>query len=258
MSAPPGLAAALRLKRKQLLAAVDAAEPLPGFPGALSLTTPELPEVWELNVVLAPPAFGAERLIDAADERQRAAGLAHRKLRYDDVARAEPLRAAAELRGWTVDRELVMLRERGGGGAAALVEELDPAALAAAEDELLAAERHPDDAEARRQLVAQHDRWARNATTVRLLGIVEDGRAVAWCRTYDDGTLFEIDDVAVLPSRRGRGLGRTLIEGAIAAIPRGRTALLLADADDWPRRLYARLGFVAVGERLGATRPPDR
>ncbi|HKP91357.1 MAG TPA: GNAT family N-acetyltransferase, partial [Thermoleophilaceae bacterium] len=115
------------------------------------------------------------------------------------------------------------------------------------------------DPETRRQLIAQHDRWARSATTARSLGIVDGGRVVAWCCAYDDGTLYELDDVAVAPSRRGEGLGRELVAGAVALAPPGRVPFLLADADDWPRHLYARLGFATVGERIGATRlPRDR
>jgi GNAT superfamily N-acetyltransferase len=79
---------------------------------------------------------------------------------------------------------------------------------------------------------------------------------VAWCRAYDDGALFELDDVGVLRGRRGRGLGRELVAGVVAAAPPGRVPFLFADADDWPRHLYERLGFAAVGERLGATRAP--
>jgi ribosomal protein S18 acetylase RimI-like enzyme len=252
------LTAALRFKRDQLLAAVETVEPLAHIPGALALTTPALPRVWELNLVLAPPAYGAERLIDVTDGLQAAAGLAHRKLRFDDVASAEPLRAAAAVRGWTLDRELVMVRERGADPPrhAGRVEELDRDALAAAEDEFLAAEPAGDDPEVRRQLIAQHDRWARSARTASRLGIVEDGRVAAWCRTYDDGNLFELDAVGVLPELRGRGLGRELVAGAVASAPPGRVPFLLADADDWPRHLYERLGFTAVGERLGATRSP--
>jgi ribosomal protein S18 acetylase RimI-like enzyme len=254
------LTAALRFKREQLLAAVETVDPLTRIPGATVLSTPSLPRVWELNLVLAPPAYGAERLIDVTDGLQAAAGLAHRKLRFDGVASAESLRAAAELRGWTIDRELVMVREPGADPSphAGRVEELDEDALAAAEDEFLAAEPAGEDPEVRRQLIAQHDRWARSARTASLLGIVEDGRVVAWCRTYDDGTLFELDAVGVLPGRRGRGLGRELVAGAVASAPAGRIAFLLADANDWPRHLYERLGFAAVGERLGATRAPGR
>ena len=252
------LSAALRFKREQLLAAVDASEPVAEVPGALALYTPALPRVWELNVVLAPAIAGAERLVDAADAVQARAELAHRKLRLDGTARAEPLYAAASARGWRVERELIMVREPGADAPphAGRVQDVDAAALARARDEFLQAEPYGGDAETRRQLVAQHERWARSATTARSLGVVDGGRVVAWCSAYDDGELYELDDVAVLPDRRGEGLGRELVAGAVALAPPGRVPFLLADAGDWPRHLYGRLGFTAVGERLGATRLP--
>jgi GNAT superfamily N-acetyltransferase len=256
---PGPLTAALRFKREQVLAAVDAVEPVPGAPGVLALATPSLPRVWELNLVLAPATAGIERVIDLADELQSAAALEHRKLRLDGVAAAQPLRAAAELRGWTLDRELVMTLDPAAATPPRVlgrVEPIDEDALAAAEDEFLAAEPYGDDPEVRRQLVAQHSRWGRSARTARSLGIVEEGRVVAWCRTYDDGALLELDDVSVLPTCRGRGLGRELVAGVVASAPAGRVPFLIADAADRPRNLYERLGFVAVGERLGATRAP--
>ena len=256
MTAPAPLTAALAFKRAQVLAAVERVEPLPALPGAFLLTTPSLPRVWELNLVLAPAGSGAETAIDLADAAEAEAGLAHRKLRFDGAAAVEPLRAAAQVRGWALDRELVMVHEPGATAPArrGRVEELDPDALAAAEDQFLAAEPYGADPELRRQLVAQHARWARGVRAAVGLGIMEGGLAVAWCRCYDDGALFELDDVGVLPGRRGAGLGRELIMGVVAAAPPGRTPFLLADANDWPRHLYDRLGFVAVGERIGATR----
>jgi GNAT superfamily N-acetyltransferase len=112
------------------------------------------------------------------------------------------------------------------------------------------------DPEVRRQLVVQHDHWARGAAVARRIGVVEDGHVVAWCRLYDDHRVTEIDAVGVLPDRRGEGLGRALLEGALARVPRDRMLFLCADAEDWPKRLYGKLGFDVVGERIGATAHP--
>jgi ribosomal protein S18 acetylase RimI-like enzyme len=59
----------------------------------------------------------------------------------------------------------------------------------------------------------------------------------------------EVCDVGTHPSHRGRGLARAVVTAAVAAA-RGDGADLIvvtADADDWPRQLYARLGFEPVG-----------
>ena len=132
------------------------------------------------------------------------------------------------------------------------LEELEPS-----EEEALRAEPAGRDPKVRRQLIAQHERWEAAAPAAERLGIAEGGRVVAWCRVYDDGAVSEIDGVMVLPAARGRGLGRALMEGVLDRIPAGRAVFLLADADDWPRHLYGRLGFDVVGERIGATRQPE-
>ena len=44
------------------------------------------------------------------------------------------------------------------------------------------------------------------------------------------------------------------MEGVLERIPAGRTVFLVAEEQDWPRQLYARLGFDAVGGCVGATR----
>ena len=56
-------------------------------------------------------------------------------------------------------------------------------------------------------------------------------------------------DVGTLPAHRRRGLARAVIVAAARAARAGRPELVMvtADADDWPRELYARLGFEPLG-----------
>jgi len=245
---PPDLPAeALRFKREHLLCAVERVELLDEPSGAVAASTPSLPHVYELNLVLAPVGAGAQRAAAAC------ARLALPKVRLDG--------AAADLdfpRGWSVDREVLMVRRRASGPHAdgAAVRELSLEQLAPSEHEFLRSSPAARDPEVRRQLVDQHARWDAAAPDVRRFGVVEAGRVVAWCRVYDDGTLAEIDAVGVLPAERGRGLGRTLMEGVLGRIPDGRTVFLVADVDDWPRRWYERLGFEGIAELVGATRAP--
>jgi ribosomal protein S18 acetylase RimI-like enzyme len=252
----------LEFKSQRLLAAVEIANPVPGAPEALALFTPSLPRVWELNLLLAPPRPDREcieRLLVSCEEIQGAAGLAHRKLRLAGSYGTEELAtAAAGAAGWQLDRDLLMVHQRAPDRppGTSTVQDVDSAAVKLAEDSFLSHEPHGRDPETRRQLADQYDRWEQAAPVCRRLGIVDEDRVVAWCRLFDDGRIAEIDDVCVLFERRGLGLGRELMEGAIAAAPPGRVLFLCADPDDWPRQLYERLGFEAVGERVGANRPP--
>ena len=68
------------------------------------------------------------------------------------------------------------------------------------------------------------------------------------------GDEAEILTLAVLPEKRGRGLGRALLQAAIARAEElgARTVFLEVGADNPSAlALYARLGFVKVGMRKG-------
>ncbi|PBC79719.1 acetyltransferase (GNAT) family protein [Streptomyces sp. TLI_235] len=71
-----------------------------------------------------------------------------------------------------------------------------------------------------------------------------DGRAVGACVSYDDGTAVGVYSVATLPEHRSRGVGRAVVEAALAAHP-DRTATLVATLLGEP--LYRRLGFTEHG-----------
>jgi len=169
----------------------------------------------------------------------------------------EAVDAGARRLGWRFDHELLMVRRRAPDRAPVKGEviDLDRDAVARASDMFLRREPQGRDPDVRRQLVVQYERWEASAPRARRLGVVRDGRVVAWCRLYEDGRLTEIDDVSVLHDQRGRGLGRMLIEATLAEVPDDRVLFLCADPDDWPQRLYRRLGFEVVGRRVGATRP---
>lgn len=257
------LAAIYRFEHSQLLGAVERADPVAEVPGALAVFTPSFPLVWELNAIVAPEGADRaqlERLVELSDPIQGGAGLHHRKLRQAGRGSLEDLSAVAGEAGWILDHEVAMVRRRDSDrepAARATIREISPAEQEPAADEFLRAEPYGQDAEARRQVGAQYERWDLAMPIARCLGIVEDGRVVAWCRLYGDDRILEVDEVSVVPSKRGRGLGRALLEALMAEVPAGPMLFLCADVHDWPRRLYGRLGFDAVGELLGATRPAD-
>ena len=69
----------------------------------------------------------------------------------------------------------------------------------------------------------------------------------------------EILNLAVLPPHRRRGLGRSLLEGAIARVRAGgATSVFLEVREGNPaaRAFYATMGFIATGRRRGYYRDP--
>ncbi|MGH2900424.1 MAG: GNAT family N-acetyltransferase, partial [Solirubrobacteraceae bacterium] len=75
----------------------------------------------------------------------------------------------------------------------------------------------------------------------------DDVGAYAKLRRRDG--VAQVEDVVVLDGHRGRGLGRTVMSAALVAGLETKPELLfiVADDDDWPKQLYARLGFDAIG-----------
>jgi len=85
-----------------------------------------------------------------------------------------------------------------------------------------------------------------------------EGTPAAYATLYSDGTVAQVEDVSTQPRARGHGLARAVVQHAIdlARAEGHELIFLVADADDWPRELYARLGFDPVGHCWALVRPP--
>ncbi len=91
----------------------------------------------------------------------------------------------------------------------------------------------------------------------RFFGAEVDGAIAGWCELRERDGVAQIEDVEVLDTFRGRGLGRAIVQHALDAGRRaGDLVYLEALAADWPRELYAKLGFTVVGRRDVYTRLP--
>jgi ribosomal protein S18 acetylase RimI-like enzyme len=107
------------------------------------------------------------------------------------------------------------------------------------------------------QLLEQK-RVVADAVGARFFLALVDGRAAAACELYERAGTAQIEDVGTLERYRGRGLARAVV---LRALREARAAgcdlvFLEADADDWPKQLYGRLGFHAVGQIYAFLRKP--
>ncbi|HEV2593170.1 MAG TPA: GNAT family N-acetyltransferase [Gaiellaceae bacterium] len=76
-----------------------------------------------------------------------------------------------------------------------------------------------------------------------------DGDALAaWCHVRTRDGIAQIEDVNTLEPFRGRGHGRAVVQHAIEHAGDG-VVFLEALEDDWPRELYAKIGFDAVDRK---------
>jgi RimJ/RimL family protein N-acetyltransferase/predicted GNAT family acetyltransferase len=95
------------------------------------------------------------------------------------------------------------------------------------------------------------------AVPTRFFAAIAGDDVAGWCELRVRDGVAQIEDVEVLAEHRGFGLGRAIVQHALDEGRRAADVVFLeALADDWPRELYGKLGFVAVDARDFYTRLP--
>lgn len=107
-----------------------------------------------------------------------------------------------------------------------------------------------DDA-VRRELVEHQRTFGSAGAAESIVAARAGGRIVAWAKTWQRDGVAQVEDVVVQHDQRGAGLGRAVVTAATLKALEASPSLLfiVADADDWPKQLYARLGYEPVGLR---------
>jgi GNAT superfamily N-acetyltransferase len=211
------------------------------------------PSYYDFNLVRVEDAeaIAATELVAVAD--RALAGLGHRRVSFDFLANAEPLRAQFEAAGWTAMRLLVLHHDGS-------LPPQPPGEVAEV----------PYDAVAHLRVAWHHEsfpgsdptsfhRQAREVAMGRgvvVLAVVVEGSAVGYAQLERDGDGTEVSQVYVHQQCRGRGLGTALTAAAIRAAAGARDLWISADDDDRPKHLYARLGFRPVWTAMEFLRVP--
>jgi ribosomal protein S18 acetylase RimI-like enzyme len=89
----------------------------------------------------------------------------------------------------------------------------------------------------------------------RVLAAQGEGPPLAFAQLEHEGAAAEITEVYVHPDHRSRGLGTALTRAAIKAAGSVRDLWIVADDEDRPKELYARLGFRPVSWTMEFTLP---
>jgi ribosomal protein S18 acetylase RimI-like enzyme len=211
------------------------------------------PSYYDFNVVRVEddPAMGVDALVAFADEAL--AGLEHRRVDFDLVSVAEPLRPGFEAEGWKVVRLLWMRHETPPPpGPDIAVQEVPYDAV----HELRVAwheEESPGQDGSAYHVQAREVALRRE---VQVLAVREAGAPVAFAQLEHDGDAAEIAQVYVHPRYRGGGRGTAMTRAAIQAAGDVRDLWIVADDDDRPKELYARLGFRPAWTTMEFTRWP--
>ncbi len=227
------------------------AERVVPLPHGTGLFCDSLPDVYDANGVrLERPTDDVNELVAEIDGAMET--FHHRRLIVH--GEDDSLETALGERGWDASLHLVMARTREPD------RRVDTSAVReVAFDDLLEARRPStlDEPWGTDELADQLDgakRRVQAAVPTRFFAAEVDGAVAAYCELRDDGSVAQIEDVATLPAYRGRGLGRVIVQAAADAAAGREVLFLEAIEDDWPRELYAKLGFDVVGTRRLFTR----
>jgi GNAT superfamily N-acetyltransferase len=229
----------------------------------VTLFNREFPNVYMLNFVRVegrPVDLDFDELIAAADELHGRAGHNHRDIVIEDPELGAALAPRFKRSGWQVSSLLIMAYL---GGADLPVTDLEIRELTS--DELRAMRTYSlatgpwaKDTDTIRQLIAKDALLAR-AVGARFFGAIAGEQTVCSADLYSDGRTAQIESVLTLEEFRRRGLGRAVVAEAVrAALDSGHDfVFLVADDEDWPKNLYARMGFEPRGRFYDFLKTPD-
>jgi len=243
-------------------AAVATAERIEDVEGGLALFCDRLPDVWDLNFVWldeVPADATAESLAAQADALQGRAGLDHRHIVVADQEAGARIAREFSALGWSASTLLHMEHRRPPDRPRhADVRELDEPGQRPFRERLLreAPERYDDDV-VRQLLEAVHVGSA--AVPTRWFAAYAEEEPASVCELYAVGSTSQIEDLNTLEQYRSRGLASAVFLHAVeqAHAAGAEFLFILAEEDDWPWRLYERLGFDPIGRTYAVLRKPD-
>ena len=230
-----------------------ATEVLPFRYGTAQFNT-TLDTIWDLNHLRVDEAHDALTADALVDDSARLHG--ERSLKFGSImVFDEALGAGVEPRfgelGWRSEVAVVMEHPRDDD-----VEPLEARAVEVTPDRARAfrerSRRNLEDWGDDDEVVKQMERWdelTAGFARPRSFGAEVDGDVVSMCELYSDGSTAQVENVATLEEFQNRGLARAVVRAAVrAAEDAGHDFVFLTANDrDWPKDLYARLGFEPLG-----------
>ena len=228
-------------------------------PFGTALFNDDFPSYWDGNFLRVdrPADATAALLIEELDRLFD--GFGHRTIVVPDESSGSRWAASFGRNGWEVDRLLFMARKRDGD------RESDMAVEECTFDDVypLLLETNLSSHGGMRREAAETNAAVRrlfvDVTGARFFVARVEGVLAGFCELYVHDGVAELDDVHTLERFRRRGIARGVVGHAVreAGDAGADLVFLIADDADWPKELYAKLGFDPVGRFWQFTKPPE-
>ena len=238
------LARVMAFLRANLAKTADEARPIEA---GYVVLTPSLPAVWSVNQVRVALPLGFEPVVALAEEQLASTRYVHIVLENQEAG--PELEEAFRAAGWKSEREVLMLL------SAEPDREADTSVVIEADEDEVAevmrrwySEDHLRSGEL--EQLTEFSRRESRACGDRLLGVRStDGALLAITKLRTAGNTAQVEDVYTTPEARGRGFARALVTRAVELARAGDhdVIFITADDNDWPKKLYARIGFRPLG-----------
>ena len=229
-------------------------------PYGVALLDPELPTVWSRNYLLLNSGADASaaELAAETDRLLGEIGSRHRKVEVFDADAGDRLEPGFRELGWQAECDVLMVARRDPDRPAdtSIVDEVTADELVPAWTEGWRTDPHVLDEDVIRQLVESRRRLPEVVDT-RFFAAHVDGEVASYCELYSAGSTAQIENVLTLERFRKRGLARATVSRALEESRAAGDGLtfLIAGRDNWPKELYAKLGFDEVGRIWEFVRP---
>ena len=247
-----------RLVEFELSLQRDSSETVEEFDWGRLIYNPKTAAIWSSNYLeVHSTDLGAEALAAIAEEVQEPRGIEHRDVVPADLAYADRLVPEfQELAGWEIIRNVYMVLAREFDGEVKAAREVTREAVegvrrAVAEDD-------PDFSQEAIEQRPTRDASLDAVSNGRWFAAPADGELGSACVLYERDGVGQIETVITKPDARNRGLATAVVLAAVRASREAGHELtfIVADANDWPWKLYERLGFDRVGEFCSFLRKP--
>ena len=229
------------------------------FDSGVAYLDEEHPERYYANFLLVQGRSDAtaEMLAGVADRILGGADLRHRLVLVNDEPTAAALGPGFAALGYSPSWSVLMAHRHGPDrGGQVPVEEVPFAEVRALiRETYLEDPAIPD--ELAHGFTEQQGKRERTIGARFFVGNV-DGQSAGTCELYLEGAVAQVENVGTLERFRGRGVARSVVLRAVevAREAGARDIFIEADEDDWPKDLYARLGFERIGRSGEFLRAP--